>query len=160
MFQWLTAAVAVVSLIEGHNCYRLTPVEQAIISAITSLGDIRTDFSRHFLEAVSLPVLAPILVRNGALLGGKVSQSIVENEIKNANVGTVLHGLSLLPITLPVSAVHLLSAPIAVPYRLVRVLWWTHLKLERQRWSELAFDFELQTYKDNWWDIKSKLNSL
>jgi hypothetical protein len=97
----------------------LTPIEQAIIGAFTSLTDIRNDFSRHFLEAISLPVLAPILVRSGALLGDKssISPAYVEDQIKNAGIGTFLHGLSLLPITLPVSAVHLLSAPVAIPYR-------------------------------------------
>ena len=130
IFQLTCTILAILVLIQSHNCYTLTPLEQAIISAITSLADIRNDFSRHFLEAVSLPVLAPILVRNGALLGAKVAPSIVENEIKNANVGTVLHGLSLLPITLPVSAVHMLAAPVAVPYRSVQAFTlniYTHL---------------------------------
>jgi len=65
-------------------------------------------------------VLAPILVRSGALLGDKnVSPSYVEEQMRNAGIGTILHGMSLLPITLPVSAFHLLSAPVAIPYRFV-----------------------------------------
>ena len=123
-FQFLTTnLIAILLLIQSHSCYRLSPLEQAIITAFSSLTGIRNDFSRHFLEALSLPVLAPILVRNGALLGGKVEPSIVEKELKNAGLGTILHGLSLLPITLPVSAVHLLSAPVAIPYRLVPVIY-------------------------------------
>jgi hypothetical protein len=115
---WATN-ITLLLLVQNYYCYKLTSVEQAIIGAFTSLGDIRNDFSRHFLEAISLPVLAPILVRSGALFGDKssISPSYVQDQIKNAGIGTFLHGLSLLPITLPVSAVHLLSAPVAIPYR-------------------------------------------
>lgn len=110
--------MTILLLLHNHNCYRLTPLEQAIITAFTSLTDIRNEFSRHFLEALSLPILAPILVRNGALIGQKVFTSDeVQEQIKNAGIGTILHGLSLLPVTLPVSALHMISAPIAIPYR-------------------------------------------
>jgi len=96
--------------------YKFGKTEMAILNAFNTMFDVRNEFLKHVMEAASLPVLAPILVRSGAIVKG-ITQDEVQKQLQTAGLGTVLHGLSLLPITLPVSALHLLSAPMAVPYR-------------------------------------------
>src|SRR5437764_385102 len=108
---FVSLSCVILLLINEHECYKLSSAETSIINALTTFGDIGNDFLKQFLEALSLPILAPILVRNGALRGKALNPKDVEEQLRNSGIGTVLHAMTLLPITLPVSTLHILTAP-------------------------------------------------
>jgi len=145
--------------IDHHECYKLSSAESSIVNALTTVGDIGNDFIKQFLEALSLPILAPILIRSGAIRGKSLSPKDVENELRNSGIGTVLHAMTLLPITIPVSTLHILTAPVAVPYRrrIGRAILENHLRREIveavRQLQALATFTENQELKLNWINV-------
>lgn len=82
----------VIILINHCSSYKLNPTELSIINTLNLLTDLRNDFSKHFMESISLPILAPILVQSGAVAKGiqAIKPSEIEQQIKNPGLGTVV----------------------------------------------------------------------
>jgi len=156
---FVSLAALFLLLIDGHGCYKLSSTETSIVKAINTFGDIGNDFLRQFLEALSLPILAPILVRSGALGGKSLSPKDVEQELRKSGIGTVLHAMTLLPITIPVSTLHILTAPVAIPYRrrIGRAILENHLRREIieavRQLQALSTFVEKHEYKLNWINV-------
>jgi len=98
----------------NKNTFQFNQLELLAIQALSRLREIYGEnWINQLMVAFAFPLLAPFLVRSAAIgRSDPLSSDEIINNLSNAHTGHYLHGLSMLPLTLPMGFLRMMKVPI------------------------------------------------